>query len=65
MRVMTKTGLQSQPFIAKTFLPVKASPRANGELIRERSRRLICTERSKIVTSIEDRMALDTMKDMQ
>lgn len=65
MRVMTKTGLQSPPFIAKTFLPVKGSPRANPELIRERSRKILCQPREVIVSSIEERMKLDTMSDAQ
>ena len=63
MRVMTKSGLQSQPFIAKTFLPVKASPRANAEIIRKRSRNMISIKRDVIRDSIEERMALDTMSD--
>lgn len=63
MRVMTKTGLQSQPFIAKTFLPVKASPRANPDIIRKRSRSLISIPRKDILDSIGDRMKLDTMSD--
>lgn len=61
MRVMTKTGLQSAPFIAKTFLPVQGSPRANGELIRERSRKLICKPRAEIVETIKTRMKMDTV----
>lgn len=65
MRVMTKSGLQSQPFIAKTFMPVKPSPRANPELIRKRSRALISVRRDDIRRSIEERMEMDTMSDAQ
>lgn len=65
MRVMTKSGLQSQPFIAKTFMPVKASPRANPDIIRKRSRAMISVTRDTIKTSIRDRMKMDTMSDAQ
>jgi len=65
MRVMTKSGLQSQPFIAKTFMPVPSNPKANPELIRKHSRALIGKPRDEVRKSIEDRMKMDTMADSQ
>lgn len=64
-RLMTPAGVQSPPFTAATMPPVKASPYANAELVRKRSRALICVPRDKIRQSIEDRMKLDTLVDMK
>lgn len=65
IRVMTKSGIQSQPFIAKTFMPVDANPQANAELVRKRSRTMISVPKTEVRKSIEDRMAMDTMADAQ
>lgn len=63
MRVMTKKGIQSQPFIAQTLMPLKPSPYANPELIRKRSRERISVSRDHVRQSIENRMAMDTLVD--
>lgn len=63
MRIMTKTGLQSQPFIAKTFMPLKASPISNAELIRKRSRQKIGVPREVVRNDIQKRMAMDSVVD--
>lgn len=63
LRIMTKTGLQSQPFIAKTFMPLQASPEANPELIRKRSRHKIGVPRDMVRADIQKRMAMDTQID--
>jgi len=63
MRIMTKTGLQSQPFIAKTFMPLKASPISNAELIRKRSRQKIGVPRDVVRNDIQKRMAMDSVVD--
>jgi membrane-bound lytic murein transglycosylase len=60
-RVMTKEGIQSHPFTAYPLPPVKANPNANPDLIRERSRRLIGSDRNLVRKSINDRAALDTI----
>jgi len=65
MRIMTKSGVQSSPFTAQTYPPKEESPKANGDLIRKRSRSLICVPQEKIRQSIEDRMKLDTLSDLQ
>lgn len=65
MRVMTKSGLQSQPFIAKTFMPVPPNPDANAELVKKRSRDRIAIPRDVVRQSIEQRMAMDTLVDLQ
>ena len=63
IRIMTKTGLQSFPFTAKTLPPVKDSPDANPELVKERSRELISVPRETVRKSMEQRMAWDTISD--
>lgn len=65
MRIMTKSGIQSQPFTAQTYPPAVESPRANGDLIKRRSRDLICVPVTNVRKSIEDRMKLDTLQDAQ
>lgn len=65
MRIMTKTGLQSEALLARTFMPLGESPEANAELLRSRSRNKICVKREVIVESIRKRMAMDTLTDMK
>ncbi|QST03004.1 hypothetical protein IMZ31_20875 (plasmid) [Pontibacillus sp. ALD_SL1] len=65
MRVMTKSGIQSQPIIARTFMPLQSSGNSNAELIRNRSRSLIGVPRDMVRKSIEDRMKDDHMTDAQ
>lgn len=62
-RIMTKTGIQSFPFTAKTLPPVKDSPLANPELMKERSRELITVSRDEVRKSMENRMKWDTISD--
>lgn len=62
-RIMTKTGIQSFPFTAKTLPPVPDSPNANAELIKERSRQLITVPRETVRKSMEQRMKWDTISD--
>lgn len=64
MRVITKAGIQSDPFSATTFPPVKGSPEANPELVKRRSRASICIPREEIISSIRDRMQFDTLPDV-
>lgn len=64
MRVVTKAGIQSDPFSATTFPPVKASPEANPELVKRRSRASICVPREEIINSIRERMEFDTLPDV-
>lgn len=63
MRVVTKSGIQSEPFSARTFPPVSASAEANPELVRKRSRLSICSTRDEIRKTIVDRMVFDTIPD--
>ena len=65
MRVVTKAGIQSQPFIARTFMPLKASDKANADLIRKRSRSIIGVRREVVRGSIEERMKGDSMSDIR
>lgn len=62
---MTQSGIQSPPFTAKTLPPAKSSPYANAELVKKRSRARICLTRDEVRQSIQDRMKLDTLADMQ
>lgn len=61
MRVITKSGIQSEPFTARTFPPVTPSKEANPDLIRRRSRRAIGIPYVEIRESIEERMKLDEL----
>lgn len=63
VRVMTKTGIQSAPFTAKTMPPVPDSPLANAELLKERSRQRITVPRETVRKSLEQRMKWDTISD--
>lgn len=58
---MTLAGVQSHPFTAATFPPVQASPFANPELIKKRSRARIGVPREEVRKSIEERMRFDTI----
>jgi hypothetical protein len=64
-KVMTQSGVQSQPFTVATLPPVTASPHANPELVKKRSRSRICIPFDIVRKSIEDRMKMDTLADMQ
>lgn len=63
MRIMTKAGIQSQPFLAQTFMPLAESDKANSELIRKRSRQKIGVPREIVREDIKKRMAMDTQVD--
>lgn len=65
MRVMMRNGIQSQPFVAQTFMPLKGSPHSNPDLVRKRSRERIGIPRDIVRKSIEDRIAMDTLVDTQ
>lgn len=65
MRVMTKTGLQSEPLLAQTFMPLQNSPEANPELVKMRSRANICVGRDEVRDSIQKRIEMDTLVDTQ
>lgn len=60
-RLMTTAGVQSMPFTAGTLPPVTASPYANPELVKNRSRARITVPREFIRKSIEERMSFDTI----
>jgi hypothetical protein len=64
MRIMTKDGVQSQPFTASTLPPVTASKNANPQKIRDRSRARICVPREVIRKDIQRRMQMDTLSDV-
>ena len=64
MRVVTKAGIQSEPFSANTYPPVTASSEANAELVKRRSRASICVPRDSVRASIIERTALDTLPDV-
>ena len=63
MRIMTKSGIQSQPIIAQTFMPLQENPEANSELIRKRSRQKIGVPKDMVRADIQKRMAMDTQVD--
>lgn len=63
LRIMTKSGIQSQPIIAKTFMPLQDLEGANPELLRKRSRQKIGVPRDMVRDDIQKRMAMDTQID--
>ena len=63
MRIMTKSGIQSKPFTAKTLPPIKPSLEANPETIKEWSRKTITMPKSEVREDIANRMKEDNPLD--